>query len=565
MSGIELHPVFEENLAAAKQQLEAVREKLAALTDSAAEWSKQGAEAAVSDARELVGPRLETLREALQQLVLYLSELFERYVDEERRAQIAEVSELVQQVAESSLQQLRDAAATVSSGDARELASAYVSEQVVFVQEKAAQLKELAVAKHDEARATVEETAAQLKELAAAKQEDVRATVDDVRAKVEGNVQAAADRLADLKTEAESLQASVAEWRAKDTDAALADLQAAIGPQVRRLEESVRVYRARLVEVYEEQVDEESRAHLEASVEQFHAVLSQVKDTAAEITSKSVGEHSASLREAGVRLTALASDYTTPLYEKLPKTEDLRATFDENLAVAKERLATLKREVEGVQASAAEWSAKGTDAALADLKAVIDPRARRVAELIAQLSEWTARMYATYVDEDSRARLEEFGARFKEVVEGAGAHLQEAAARAASGDAKALAQQYVASTVDKLKVAAATLAEPHRATIDAKVQEVLGSIEQVQDVVTAKCPGVNDNVKEIQSLSGASDRSLPARAFLISLLLIETVMILLTTGLGAAKKTWYKPTGEAGKTEEAAPAAEAAAAEHASE
>eukprot|EP00754_Rhynchopus_humris_P009544 Rhum_TRINITY_DN14033_c0_g1::Rhum_TRINITY_DN14033_c0_g1_i5::g.67505::m.67505 len=422
MSGIELHPVFEENLAAAKQQLEAVREKLAALTDSAAEWSKQGAEAAVSDARELVGPRLETLREALQQLVLYLSELFERYVDEERRAQIAEVSELVQQVAESSLQQLRDAAATVSSGDARELASAYVSEQVVFVQEKAAQLKELAVAKHDEARATVEETAAQLKELAAAKQEDVRATVGDVR-----------------------------------------------------------------------------------------------------------------------------------------------ATFDENLAVAKERLATLKREVEGVQASAAEWSAKGTDAALADLKAVIDPRARRVAELIAQLSEWTARMYATYVDEDSRARLEEFGARFKEVVEGAGAHLQEAAARAASGDAKALAQQYVASTVDKLKVAAATLAEPHRATIDAKVQEVLGSIEQVQDVVTAKCPGVNDNVKEIQSLSGASDRSLPARAFLISLLLIETVMILLTTGLGAAKKTWYKPTGEAGKTEEAAPAAEAAAAEHASE
>eukprot|EP00754_Rhynchopus_humris_P009540 Rhum_TRINITY_DN14033_c0_g1::Rhum_TRINITY_DN14033_c0_g1_i1::g.67487::m.67487 len=256
MSGIELHPVFEENLAAAKQQLEAVREKLAALTDSAAEWSKQGAEAAVSDARELVGPRLETLREALQQLVLYLSELFERYVDEERRAQIAEVSELVQQVAESSLQQLRDAAATVSSGDARELASAYVSEQVVFVQEKAAQLKELAVAKHDEARATVEETAAQLKELAAAKQEDVRATVGDVRATFDENLAVAKERLATLKREVEGVQASAAEWSAKGTDAALADLKAVIDPRVDQLRELSEW----VAGLYAQHVDEERRA-----------------------------------------------------------------------------------------------------------------------------------------------------------------------------------------------------------------------------------------------------------------------------------------------------------------
>eukprot|EP01061_Rhynchopus_euleeides_P012472 TRINITY_DN22114_c0_g1_i2.p1 TRINITY_DN22114_c0_g1~~TRINITY_DN22114_c0_g1_i2.p1 ORF type:complete len:696 (+),score=344.66 TRINITY_DN22114_c0_g1_i2:237-2090(+) len=505
----DLHETVDENLKVVKARLATVSVDVAAVQASALEWStsKLNGEAALADLRVAVDPHVQRISNTLANVNEWLRAMYAKHVDEDSRAKIQSVASDFYAYAVSVASQLQDTASKVKVDSSLSgTAQVYFTETSTKVLEVASSLQERA------------------KQYANAK---------ELQSRLDESLKAVSGRVSELSRDLVSMQASAVEWGSKGT---LSDLKTVVDPQVQRLQENIQHLYERLSQLYEEHVDQESRTRLNASVEEFkvavEATLRHLQGSTSDLLgSKYIEDTSSLIQSAATQVCDL-------------RFSSLHGGFEENFQIIKEKVVDLSGEVTKVQASVRQWSANKNHPTLQDLSSVVDPQVQRIGTLIRGISAWIQQMYEKHVDADSRRKLQSLAEQLKETVDTA-----QTALVAAAGEVRGVAGRYINETTESVARAANVYFEPTYKRIAPRVEEAISHVnpyvEKVQDVVSKECPEATKNVAEIKTIAGA-EKPLMERAFLIAMLILQTLFVLLTTSATAAREQLYKKADTTG-------------------
>ena len=498
----DLHSSLEDNLNHVRTRLATLSKDASAAHQEAMQWSAKGSGAALADLHAVIGPKVQKIGATLAEANAWVAAMYENHVDADARAKIEAVAADLKKHAETVSVQLQDTASalkgstTVKSSEARETAQAYFTE------------------------AATKATA-----LTAFVRDSVKTNSAELQIKFDEKLVSLKEHIADLKKDMEKMKASAGEWK-QSRGAALSDLKTAVDPQVKLVTEKLTMLNEKVASIYEEHVDPESRSRLNKSISEF---ASAAEDAMASIrgSSTELGQHY--IRETTTLITAAVS-----------KVADLKfsvphGTFEDNFNLVTAKIAQLKQEVANVKTSVQEWSAKGPDAALNDLKEVVDPQMQRIGGLILSISEWIKQLYTSKVDDGAKQRLEKLAEQFKETAE-----IAQNALVSSAGDVSGVAAAYVVTATEKVTAVAKPYLEP-------TYNFFAPHVERVQDVVSKECPAAAQNVTEMKNVAISADPFLQ-RAYLIAVLFLQTLVILCTTGASAAKKQWFEKEEEVAQT-----------------